>query len=345
MSKNAPVPSSDTSMSSRGTSHVKTLAKQENEPDSLAIARAFGLSSPVLLAKFDHDTWLPRMSQASLLCPEQWEPLSGSWPDSAMWDAICVYELRTSERAILGSGFSLWPTAVAHDDNKSPEAHLAMKARMGGNRTAITSLQVKVQTWPTARREDGESAGNHPGATDSLTGATKNWPTPNLSDTNGERPEDGKRNTGLNTHAQTWLTPCGMHGTDHTGKTGRGGEFAKQATQWATPRTITSGAESAERKQELGRTESGGGDLQSQVESFFPTPAQRDYRTPNSKSFKDRGGKTKGEQLQNFVAHSPLDPTIPDGPKSSESDPTSPRRLNPRFVEWLMGFPPGWTEL
>lgn len=34
---------------------------------------------------------------------------------------------------------------------------------------------------------------------------------------------------------------------------------------WATPRTITGGPESAERKQELGRTNSGGGDLQSQA--------------------------------------------------------------------------------
>lgn len=44
-----------------------------------------------------------------------------------------------------------WPTPVAHDDNKSPEAHLAMKKRMGerdgtgANRTAITSLQVMAK--------------------------------------------------------------------------------------------------------------------------------------------------------------------------------------------------------
>lgn len=50
-----------------------------------------------------------------------------------------------------------WPTAVANDDNKSPEAHLAMKSRMGerdgsgANRTAITSLQVMVQTVGPAR--------------------------------------------------------------------------------------------------------------------------------------------------------------------------------------------------
>jgi len=45
-----------------------------------------------------------------------------------------------------------WPTPVANDDNKSPEAHLAMKRRMGerdgtgANRTAITSLQVMAKT-------------------------------------------------------------------------------------------------------------------------------------------------------------------------------------------------------
>ncbi len=44
-----------------------------------------------------------------------------------------------------------WPTPVANDDNKSPEAHLAMKQRMGerdgtgANRTAITSLQVMAK--------------------------------------------------------------------------------------------------------------------------------------------------------------------------------------------------------
>lgn len=51
-----------------------------------------------------------------------------------------------------------WPTVVAQDDNKTPEAHLAMKARMGGNRTAITSLQVmaKAAGWPTVRATDAD---------------------------------------------------------------------------------------------------------------------------------------------------------------------------------------------
>lgn len=50
-----------------------------------------------------------------------------------------------------------WPTPVANDDNKTPEAHLAMKKRMGerdgtgSDRTAITSLQVMAKFTAPAR--------------------------------------------------------------------------------------------------------------------------------------------------------------------------------------------------
>lgn len=50
-----------------------------------------------------------------------------------------------------------WPTPVANDDNKTPEAHLAMKKRMGerdgtgADRTAITSLQVMAKFTGPAR--------------------------------------------------------------------------------------------------------------------------------------------------------------------------------------------------
>lgn len=37
--------------------------------------------------------------------------------------------------------------------------------------------------------------------------------------------------------------------------------------------------------------------------------------------------------------HSPQDQATPDGPQSSPER----RSLNPLFVEWLMGWPIGWT--
>lgn len=51
------------------------------------------------------------------------------------------------------------PTPVARDDGKTPEAHLAMKARMkGGPRKKITSLNVWVKMWPTPKATDFKGA-------------------------------------------------------------------------------------------------------------------------------------------------------------------------------------------
>jgi hypothetical protein len=213
-----------------------------------------------------------------------------------------------------------WPTPDARDSQ--PEGLEAGLRRL--EKYSTQGLQTATLNWPTPRSEDSEQCGNHPGATDSLNGATK---------------------------------------------------------LWATPRTITGGAETAERKQELGRTESGGGDLQAQA-TFWQTPA--------TDSFRSRGGGRKDEMgldqqarmyvtwptpqacrrgagqdpekrkagnhsvnLQDavtvFPSSLPAPATMPDGQPSSESAPTSRRpsakkRLNPRFVEFLQGLPIGWTS-
>ena len=184
-------------------------------------------------------------------------------------------------------------------------------------------MAIQEMNWPTARAAAAESAGNHPGAVDSLTGASGVWRTPDAPGSGGPRNRQGSTGQG---HQVT---------------------IAEQAERW-----------------------------------MFPTPAARDYRTPNSQSYQERSGLKKGEQLANFVAHtwptatagdaassgmrsqnpnchpgtsltdatcrnSPPAPAIPDGPPSSRSAQTSrpPLRLNPRFVAWLMGFPPEWLEI
>jgi hypothetical protein len=115
--------------------------------------------------------------------------------------------------------------------------------------------------------------------------------------------------------------------------------LALEVTLWQTPGTDSFRSRGGDRKDEPGLD---------QQARFFPTPAARDYRTPNKRTYQERSETKKGEQLQNFVEHRfpslPV-PAIQDGPPFSESVPISRRRLNPRFVEWLMGFPIGWTEL
>src|SRR4029434_7062682 len=86
-----------------------------------------------------------------------------------MWDAGAVYELRSAEPVISESACSLWPTA---------------------------------------RAEDSESCGNHPGATDSLTGATRNWPTPHTNCTTGAGSQGRDGGDNLQTTVDLWQTPA-----------------------------------------------------------------------------------------------------------------------------------------
>lgn len=72
-----------------------------------------------------------------------------------------------------------WITPVAHDDNKSPEAHMAMKRRMkGGPRNTITSLAVQTRCFlpaPQTTAHGEPSSKNHPTSRRRLNPAFVAW--------------------------------------------------------------------------------------------------------------------------------------------------------------------------
>jgi hypothetical protein len=87
------------------------------------------------------------------------------------------YERQTlTDRAV-----RMWGTPVARDDQKSPEAHMAMKANMpGGPRHSATSLTVQAKMWPTPRASMGftadDSASSNPNAGgNGLVSTAKEW--------------------------------------------------------------------------------------------------------------------------------------------------------------------------
>lgn len=208
-----------------------------------------------------------------------------------------------------------WPTPVANDDNKTPEGHLAKKP----GRTVVTSLNiVATAMWPTPRSEDSESAGNHPGATDSLTGVTSLWQTP-ASDSFRSRGGERKDEMGLDQQARGF---------------------------WATPTTQDAGKATKKLRADHQNN------LTANVE-HLATPAIRDGKGSYSdEAMVRKDGKSRMDQVEsqaihlNDYSHSlPAPETQPHGSESSETAPTSRRQLNPRFVEWLMGWTPGWTSL
>jgi hypothetical protein len=325
-------------------SPVRTSAKPGNEPESKALAQAFGLNSPALLGSFDPGTCSLKTSQACLFGTDYQEYLE-TFPDSGMWESGEVYELQTSAPPIFESESLLWPTPV--------KDQMRCSTRVPGTGGKI--LSQEAIHWPTANAHDGTgkrgpgfNLTDHHYKPHDLCTMADQWPTPQHSDyTGANNSGSGSQSTkALATTSEHWQTPHGMSNRDFRGKVGGcgGGEFGKQANHWTPP--------------------------------LFPTPASRDYRTPNKQSYQERSGTKKGEQLQNFVEHSPLwtTPTADDGPRNRSfkyaqggtplslqaqqiqngppscepgqtSRPPSSRRLNPRFVEWLMGFPIGWTAL
>jgi hypothetical protein len=221
----------------------------------------------------------------------------------------------------------MWPTASARDYKDTPGMSLTGTNPDGSIRTRDDQLARAAHLWATPRAEDAESAGNHPNASDSLTGQTKElWLTPATTDVNGERQPDGKRSTGLNTQVslfspqdhetsmrgessssdgptsrQQWLTPHGFANTDETGKiAGGGGEFHKQAMAVG--------------------------------ETIWPTPAATPYGSSQN------GINGKGGENERPSANTPgLE-------KMAQATTPEKAKLNPRFVEWLMGLPLGWTD-
>lgn len=132
--------------------------------------------------------------------------------------------------------------------------------------------------WPSSGAEDSESCGNHPGATDSLSGAVSMWPPTTAQDA-ASSSADAKYGTANRASGTTltdairkWPTPHGFQ----AGNGPDGNEFSTMARAWATPNTARRGTETPEEK--LARqikNKAGCSDLLTQAE-YWTIPSARD---------------------------------------------------------------------
>jgi len=209
------------------------------------------------------------------------------------------------------------PTICASDSTKSPEIYtrwattlqqVCSARRKSGHRTDGNGCS----SWPSPAAADGER-GSQTYMRGNLTlrgAAISQWPTPIVNDAQGS-------------------THCYSNG-DHTKIALKLPGAVQQSTKaWSTPRS--SDAEKGGPHQAFS---AGGTPLPSQAVSWA-TPTQRDWKDGTDASQNAPTNSLLGRQAPRMM---------PAGDGSLTAGPTPRLQLNPMFVEWLMGWPLGWTD-
>jgi len=209
------------------------------------------------------------------------------------------------------------------------------------------------KAWPTPQAHDAatpktpaqieamKASRDHAPGVSNLNEAAAQWPTPAARDWKGSPDERwGQNARPLNEVAKIWSTPRASDGEKGgpNQSFGAGGEpLPSQAATWATPRVSMAKGPAPNAIRTGGRL--GHGNIEDQTQRWS-TPSVAD--TTGGRMA--RSGDRSDEPLLNGQSASLSSRLDPETSTPGEACSTSGRRLNPLFVEWLMGWPPGWTS-
>ena len=235
--------------------------------------------------------------------------------------------------------------------------------------------QAQSMMWATPEARDYKGptiTPEHPeGFNKNLANDVADWPTPTtqeiahpdaeITDTGRRKSADGKNSHSLNLEdrASTWATPQSRDGKGRTGFDNQK-DLPRDAANWQTP-TVQDSEKATTRLRDDHQN-----NLTAEAANW-PTPAARDYKGDYSdEALTRKDGKSRMDALpqvtsrwltpsanedaagtlagnmQNMLSHQVQEAL--SGNESSKSDQTLPR-LNPKFVEWMMGWPEGWICL
>lgn len=183
------------------------------------------------------------------------------------------------------------------------------------------------------------------------------WPTVTASVVTGAGTQGREGGENLQTAVSHWATPSveeGRRGAFQSAsmrtKDGRGGQLTDQSMNWPTPdagvsqdgETAGTWAARRARMKAKGYNGNGCGTPLAMAATTWPTPNTRDGNSA-ARQTTTTGIMHDGSTLTDAIRAFPLSrqdaPTSTRGKRSS----TATRRLNPLFVEWLMGWRRGWT--
>lgn len=255
-----------------------------------------------------------------------------------------------------------WPTATVGDSKNARNATATRhKTPPAGIRAGETLTDaVTLRTWPTpnvpngghgkdrgdnrARLEDEVHAPNVGAAEASLGAATPQtrlWPTPNVPNVgrtmtaedvaNKGSTAKGKRQVGMENAVKFWSTPAGIGGNDgHSSELGQAAKagIPGKARVYQTPRA-TDGEKG-------GPNQSVHGKPSLSAQAVWMTP-----KTEYSRRSPEAHAAAKAKHRQKYEAGHYAKGCGP--PTMDDLQTQVGGQLNPDWVEWLMGFPVGWT--
>lgn len=278
----------------------------------------------------------------------------------------------------------MWPTPCAQDDNKTPAAHMAMKARMkGGARRTITSLQVMAKAEAIGFAVVTPASSQLTLFAEAFPVSPTPWlasvPAPQTTATSGRtspdsfasvNPDGSWRKTCqgysqvtldgfLEPFSETWPR-AGMtrNGTAYRLPPSAPLTDATASGLWPTPDVVSA--------VHHGMVATSGGQIhlpQAVNAAMWPTASARDWKDSpgmaTTSTNPDGSTRQRTDQLARAVYSSP---TVRDantlakvsrgrGSLAAGNEWVQPLpvqvggSLNPTWVEWLMGYPLGWTAL
>lgn len=266
--------------------------------------------------------------------------------------SLAKLNLGSSSSKMLAPTFA-WDSELS-DEICSDEATL-LRRDCSQRQKSVPAMNANgSSSWPTAKAEQkAGTRGNDPRHGRTLDEEATKWLTPNCP--NGGRSvdketvlskgltEDGKRTVGLESQVKFWPTAR----SNDT----QGGSYQNQtdgttqptlvgaAKQWSTPRSSPNENRTTKHAPSHGnghgRTLAGDAMMLS-----WPTPQAADSKMVKGGKRGPEENPSLGTAAKNHRFSHPAPATSTAGAKSSGST----RRLNPRFVEWLMGWPVGWTD-
>lgn len=303
------------------------------------IRDTFGLTSLASLARLNPHSCFSKTCRA--ISPLGLKPSSlifEEWTSLLRADSLARRKsaLRTS-----GSGCSSWPTAKTSRGEYSYSR--------GDATQPVLNLEGAVKEWGTPISNERAHAPREVDHGVQLANQVNLWQTAIPPDSPKTRKQVGatEREDLLPSQAEKWQTPQQPKG----GGTGRSGDrideplLDGQARQWRTPNSHIIEAKKGNIKLE-GRTPADPQvGLADQTKQWSMASA-RDWRDGAAS---DETMEKNARPLNEVACHSslPAPPTSTDGDECLNSGQTSPqpskRRLNPAFVEFLMGWPPAWS--